>query len=108
MIKAAAVVRSFGSRPWIEHRSSHETRLVPISSAVFSLPGGNEDNDRWAELRPDEGNGWPVIISVWELGRAARAAITAGGTIELVVWAREQVPVALSVGESIATRKLAT
>ena len=83
-------------------------RRVPTSNAVFSLPGGNEDNDLWAELRQDEGSGWPVIISVWELSRAARAAIAAGGTIELMVWAREQVPVALSVGESIATRKLAT
>lgn len=36
------------------------------------------------------------------------AAIAAGGTIELMVWAREQVRVALSVGESIAIRKLAT
>lgn len=74
-------------------RSIHSTR-------VFSLPGGNEDNDLWVYDMPDDANG-NVIISVWEPTEEERKQIAEGQNIRLLVWAPKHVhlPVAMDVSD---------
>lgn len=79
-------------------------RRTPTSTKVFSLPGGNEDNDLWVEEAVAD-DGTPCLISTWEFDDDERAAIAAGGTIDLIVWGAGTPPVALSVGESLEDRK---
>lgn len=81
-------------------------RRTPTSNQVFRLVGGNEDNDLWVEQAEDVG-GSPIILSVWELSDAERAAIAAGATIELMVWGQGTPPVALGIGPSLSDRKAA-
>lgn len=78
-------------------------KRVPTSNFVLQLPGGNEDNDLWAE-RSSDGTS-PVIISVWELDDDDRAAIANGGTVELWTWGTQHPPVTLQTGASVEQRK---
>jgi hypothetical protein len=78
-------------------------RRTPSSSLVLSLPGGNEDNDLWAERGATDGTPW--IESVWELDDDERAAIAEGATVELRVWSFSTPPVSLAVGPSIDDRR---
>lgn len=78
-------------------------RRVPTSNFTFTLPGGNEDNDLWVEKTDLDGA--PAIISTWELDDDERAAIAAGGTLELAVWGAGHPPVSLAVGPSLEERK---
>jgi hypothetical protein len=69
-------------------------RRTVISTRVFRLAGGTEDNDLWVtDYGPDEGG--PVIGSTWELSDTERAAIASGANVELLVWGSAQPPVAL-------------
>lgn len=81
-------------------------RRVPTSNQVFRLPGGTEDNDLWVE-RTLGSDDEPLILSVWELDDDDRAAIAAGGTIELRVWGTGHPPVAITIGESLDARRAA-
>lgn len=70
---------------------------------MLALPGGNEDNDLWAERTAEDAG--LLTASVWELDDEERAAIAAGGTIELGIWGGLHPPVSLRVGPSLAERK---
>ena len=78
-------------------------RRTPDAVVVFRLAGGNEDNDLWA--RYGEENGFRFIESVWELDDDERAAIAAGGTVELRVWSATTPPISLAVGPSLEERR---
>jgi len=80
-------------------------RRVADSTTVFRLPGGNEDNDLWVKTGSTDGEPW--LESVWELTEEERAAIAAGGTVELRVWGAGTPPVSLAVGASLEDRKKA-
>lgn len=71
---------------------------------MFRLRGGNEDNDLFVERYQDE-QGRPAMASVWELDDDERAAIAAGGTIDLYVWGTGHPPVSLAVGPSLEERR---
>jgi hypothetical protein len=62
---------------------------------VFRLPGGTEDNDLWVQRLTDADN-FPVLRSVWEPSDEERKAIAEGGSVELLVWAGQYPPVAVS------------
>jgi hypothetical protein len=79
-------------------------RRTPTSNHVFSLPGGNEDNDLWVQRDVDPA----FSLSVWELDDEERAAIAEGGTVELVIFGAGHPPVSLAVGASLEARKEAT
>lgn len=68
-------------------------RRIAASNRVYRLEGGTEDNDLWVEQDEAE----QTITSTWELDDDDRAAIAAGGTIDLVVWGTGTPPVALEV-----------
>jgi hypothetical protein len=70
---------------------------------VFSLAGGNEDNDLWVRTGSTDGDPW--IESVWELDEDERAAIAAGGMVELRVWGNGMPPVSLAIGASLEHRR---
>lgn len=64
------------------------------ANGVFSLPGGNEDNDLWVQ-RAKSADGAPIIQSVWEPTDAERELIANGGNVVLCVWGQGTPPVAL-------------
>ena len=78
-------------------------RRVPTSTSVFRLAGGNEDNDLWVRKGSTDGDPW--IESVWELDEDERAAVAAGGTIELRTYGAGTPPVSLAVGPSLEERR---
>jgi hypothetical protein len=78
-------------------------RRTPQTTVVFSLVGGNEDNDLWVRRGSTDGEPW--IESVWELDVEERAAIADGGTIELRVYGQGTPPVSLAVGASLEERR---
>lgn len=81
-----------------------QPRKTPTSNHVFELPGGNEDNYLYVEAQLDElGN--PLVVSVWEPTDEERAALAAGGTVELCVWGTGTPPVLITVGPSMSERK---
>jgi hypothetical protein len=69
-------------------------RHTHYSNAVFSLPGGNEDNDLWA-IRDVHEDGTPLLRSTWVPTAAERAAIAAGSNVELIIWGSAHPPVAM-------------
>jgi len=71
-------------------------RRTSVSNCVFRLAGGNEDNDLWARRGSTDGEPW--IESTWQLDDDERAAIAAGGTVELRVYGDGTPPVSLAVG----------
>jgi hypothetical protein len=64
----------------------------------------DRDVDLWVRRGQEEG-GMPFIESVWELDDQERAALAAGGTVELRVWHTLTPPVSLAVGPSLEQRK---
>lgn len=68
-------------------------RRTIASNKVYSLAGGNEDNDLWVVEDEVE----QTITSTWEFDDEERAMIAAGGTLDLVVWGTGTPPVALEV-----------
>lgn len=68
-------------------RTEHCTR-------VFSLPGGNEDNDLWVYDLPDERKR-NVIASVWVPTDEERKAIADGENIRLLIWGTGVPPLAM-------------
>jgi hypothetical protein len=78
-------------------------RRTPETTVVFRLRGGNEDNDLWVK-RGQQG-GMTFVESVWELDDEERAAIAAGGTVELRVYAAITPPVSLAIGPSLEERQ---
>lgn len=81
-------------------------RRFPEANVVYRLPGGNEDTDLWIRRGRDTDED-TFIESVWEPNEAERAAIAAGGTIELRILGEVQPPVSLAVGPPLADRKAA-
>ena len=81
-------------------------RRTPLSTTVFRLPGGTEDNDLWVTEYGSE-KGGRAIGSVWELTPEGRAEVYAGANVELVVFGGSQPPVTLRttivpLGRSVA------
>jgi hypothetical protein len=67
-------------------------RKTPDSNFVYSLPGGNEDNDLHCyRVRPG------LVLSEWELTDEEREAIAAGARIELGIYNEPIPPVHLHV-----------
>jgi hypothetical protein len=77
-------------------------RRTPETTVVFRLDGGNEDNDLW--VKRGRQDGMPFVESVWELDDEERAAIAAGGTVELRVYTEITPPVSLAIGPSLDER----
>jgi hypothetical protein len=71
-------------------------RRTVDSTGVLSLPGGTEDNDLWYESARTP-LGAHVFITVWEPDAEERAAIAAGGNVELRVYGIEHPPVSTCV-----------
>jgi hypothetical protein len=70
-------------------------RRTVVSTRVYRLEGGTEDNDLWVTDYPGEPEGEPSVIgSTWELTADEREQISNGANIELLVWGG-QPPVAL-------------
>lgn len=73
-------------------------RRTPESNTVFSLQGGNEDNDAWvcrtiaedANLGPQ-----PCLSMVFEISDSERAAIVAGENLELIILGEGMPPISL-------------
>lgn len=74
-------------------------RRTPDSNVVFHLPGGNEDNDLWAEATLDT-SGRRVICSVWQFTDEERQAVAEGANIELVVWGSGVPPLAVHITDT--------
>jgi hypothetical protein len=70
---------------------------------VFRLQRGGEENDLW--VRRGQQDGMPFVESVWELDDDERAAIAAGGTVELRVYTVATPPVSLAIGPSLEERQ---
>lgn len=66
-------------------------RRTHLSNKVYSLIGGNEDNDLWVY---DDGE---YLRSCWVLTDEERKAIAEGCNIELIVWGQGTPPVAMGV-----------
>lgn len=71
-------------------------RRTHHSNAVFSLQGGNEDNDLWL-TRDRAAGGAPILRSTWQFTDAERERIAAGENVELVIWGTEHPPVSMLV-----------
>lgn len=71
-------------------------RRFPAANKVYSLAGGNEDNDLWVEQAafPD---GTPYIRSVWTLTDAEREKVAAGHNICLTVIGQGTPPVQMQI-----------
>lgn len=72
------------------------SRRTWFSNCVFRLPGGTEDNDLFVNQGHD-GDGVPIIRSVWVPTEEERLALAAGAAVELVLWGTVQPPVAMNV-----------
>jgi hypothetical protein len=82
---------------------SREAAAHTADRQGLRLVGGNEDNDLWVRMGSTDGEPW--IESVWELDEDERAAIAAGGTIELRLYGTGTPPVSLAVGLSLERRR---
>lgn len=71
-------------------------RRTVRSSGVLALPGGNEDNDLWYEDAQTD-LGVHVFVTTWEPDADERAAIAAGGNVELQVYGTGHPPVSVHV-----------
>lgn len=76
------------------------SRRFPGSNITFTLPGGNEDNDLFAQvLEVEDGT---MLLSCWEPNAAEREEIAAGARVNLFVWGNAHPPVAMTVGDVAA------
>lgn len=73
-------------------------RRTHLSTNVYRLEGGTEDNDLWTTLY-GPADGGPAIGSTWEPTVAERAAIANGANIELLVFGDAQPPVNVRLSE---------
>jgi hypothetical protein len=64
-------------------------RRTHLSNQVFSLRGGNEDNDLWLY------NDGEHLRSCWVPSEEERRAIAEGANVELIVWGQGTPPVAI-------------
>lgn len=71
-------------------------RRFPTANKVFSLVGGNEDNDLWVE-QDTFSDGTPYIRSVWELTDDERQKVADGQNISLTVIGHGTPPVQMQV-----------
>jgi hypothetical protein len=71
-------------------------RRTHFSTAVYRLPGGNEDNDLWVQV-DEADDGSPILRSTWSPTAGERARIAAGENIELIVWGVGHPPVMMDV-----------
>lgn len=71
-------------------------RRFPAANKVFSLLGGNEDNDLWVE-QAAYSDGTPFIRSVWELTADERQRVADGQNICLTIIDQRTPPVAMRV-----------
>jgi len=74
-----------------------------MANKVFSLAGGNEDNDLWVE-QAEYPDGTPYIRSVWELTDDERRKVAEGQNICLVIIGTGTPPVILRVTPEQAGR----
>lgn len=74
-------------------------RRTVLSNFVFSLAGGNEDNDLWARASVDDG-GNPILRSTWVPTDHERDQIAAGANIELIVWGTGHPPVSMQTDDT--------
>ena len=65
---------------------------------MLRLARGIDGDELWVEATEDEHG--TVAVSAWELDDQERAAIAAGGRVELRVWGGGHPPVALRVEET--------
>jgi len=70
-------------------------RRTHRSTTVFTLTGGTEGNDLYAEQRVMEETGNPVLGSVWVPTDEERQQIAAGWNVKLWVWGESHPPVAI-------------
>jgi hypothetical protein len=67
-------------------------RKTENSNMVYSLPGGNEDNDMHCQrLKPGS------ILSVWDFTDEERKLIAEGYNVELVIYTEPIPPVSMAV-----------
>ncbi len=71
-------------------------RRFPMANKVYSLAGGNEDNDLWVE-QAAFADGTPYIRSVWELTDDERRRVAEGHNISLTVIGEGTPPVQIRV-----------
>lgn len=71
-----------------------KARRTHFTTRVFTLPGGNEDNDLWVYDIADN-NGHHVIASVWVPTPEEREAVANGENVRLLVWTDRMPPVAV-------------
>jgi hypothetical protein len=71
-------------------------RRTHFSNKVFQLPGGNEDNDLWIEIKEYEG-GQIGLISTWVPSERQRKEIAKGANIDLIVFGTQHPPVAVAL-----------
>jgi len=64
---------------------------TPTSTAVYSLPGGNEDNFLYGEYVDG------TLKSVWELSPEERTLLAGGARVSLFIFGSLVPPVALSI-----------
>lgn len=62
-----------------------KARRTHLTTRVFRLPGGTEDNDLWVYDIADADNNH-VIASVWEPTLEERKRIANGENVRLLVW----------------------
>lgn len=81
---------------------------TPRTPDLIKHPSGNEDQHLPARVIPhagpagivppgDAGYHLPVILSVWAPDPLERAALSAGGYVELAIWGARQPPVSVGV-----------
>lgn len=70
-------------------------RKTPDSNTVYTLPGGNEDNDLWSEKGQNEETGEQYVVSEWDFTPAEREAIAVGGRVQLVIHSGVVPPVSM-------------
>jgi hypothetical protein len=68
-------------------------RRTHLSTKVWRLVGGTEDNDLWTQIETDD-DGVIMIRSTWVPSDKQRQRIADGENIELITWGA-QPPVAL-------------
>lgn len=80
------------------------TRRFPAADKVFSLPGGNEDNDLWVQRCVDDNPASPsrgaaILSSLWVPDDEERIRLGQSANVELLVWGGSMPPVCLSVSD---------
>ena len=81
-------------------------RRTHLSTHVFTLQGGNEDNDLWGYYVPVEDNpNLGVLATVWTPTDEERARIAGGENIRLLMWVRRPFPVAMDLTDEPIGRK---